>query len=58
MNRSNGEGVKTTHILCEPEGDNRESDGNSQQIICQNSEWVDAAHLPVLSVRCKVGNIF
>ncbi|KAK6629461.1 hypothetical protein RUM43_003278 [Polyplax serrata] len=52
VNRSNDK----THILCEPEVYNKESDSNTQQTPCQNSEWVDAAHLPVLSVRCKNTN--
>lgn len=50
----NSTDVKTSHIVCETEGESRDSDGNTQQMIVQSSEWVDAAHSPVLSVRCKV----
>lgn len=55
VNRNSTDEVKS-HIVCEPEGDSRESDGNTQQMICQSNEWVDAAHSPILSVRCKNTN--
>ncbi|KAL0280223.1 UNVERIFIED_CONTAM: hypothetical protein PYX00_001586 [Menopon gallinae] len=42
-------------VVCESEAE-RESDGSVQPQNASPNDWIDAAHLPVLSIRCKNTN--